>query len=111
MNSNLINCINSKRFWENLDAGGAQDQEKHWKVNNALVSLKDSAILTILKKFASVVKNPDFYLTKEDVPNNDTQKQLLLQMCLNELRKNSIIAASYHKSITVGTENIEVSMR
>jgi len=50
-------------------------------------------IITILKNFASVVKSPDFYLATEDVPNKE---QLLLQMCLNELRNNSIVAASYN---------------
>jgi len=82
-----INYWKPKQIWKSYDDGS-------WQLNKAAVSLKDMTINTILKNFASVVKSPDFYLATEDVPNKE---QLLLQMCLNELRNNSIVAVSYNK--------------
>ena len=93
-----INCSEPTKLWKSYDNGIRKHENKidSWQLNKAVVSLKDTTIIAILKKFASVVKCPDFYLDTEDVLNKE---QLLLQMCLNELRNNSIVAASYSKSM------------
>lgn len=95
---NSINCSEPKKLWKSFDNRISKHENEidSWQLNKAVVSLKDTTIIAILKFFASVVKYPDFYLDTEDVLNKE---QLLLQMCLNELRNNSIVAASYSKSM------------
>lgn len=108
-------CIEPRKLWSSYDKGVKINKKKNnnettngraWKVNNAGVSLRDMAIATILKEFGSVVNGPDFYLPTtttrtedEDVllDDKESQKQLLLQMCLQELPTNSVVAASYHQ--------------
>ncbi|VEU33616.1 unnamed protein product [Pseudo-nitzschia multistriata] len=92
-------CVEPRKLWEMYDNGMDSDETNCWKVNKAVVCLRDVAICAMLKEFGSVVKRPDFYLPTEEVLDKESQKQILLQMCLEELPKNSIIAASYQEPI------------
>ena len=86
-------CVNPEKLWVNYDR--EVRQQKYWKVNKALSSLRNIAIITILKEFAHVVKSSDFYLNSENDRNIESQKQILLRICLDELRNNSAIDMAY----------------
>jgi hypothetical protein len=90
-------CVEPKKLWANYDR--EVRQQKFWKVNKALSSLRNIAIITILKEFAYVVESPDCYLTSENDRNGESQKQILLRICLDELRNNSAIAMAYSSPI------------
>ena len=90
-------CVDAEKLWANYDR--EVRQQKYWKVNKALSSLRNIAIITILKEFAHVVKSPDFYLSSENDRNIESQKQILLRICLDELRHNSAIDMAYSSPI------------
>ena len=81
-------CDDPEKLWANYDK--EVKKQEFWKANKALASLKSTATVTILKEFAHVVKSDDFHLTNEDEQRND-QKEILLRICLDELRNNSVI--------------------
>eukprot|EP00536_Pseudo-nitzschia_multiseries_P009528 jgi/Psemu1/23444/gm1.23444_g len=88
-------CIEPRKLWTNYEKGLENSKKDCWKVNKATVSLRDIAVVTILKNFGSVVEDPDVFLANEETLDIQSQKQLLLQMCLEELKCNSVVAAGY----------------
>ena len=88
--------------WKNYDR--EVTEQKSWKINQALACLRNIAILTILKEFDHVVSCPNFFLPTESERRKDSQKQILLQICLDELQSNSAIslACSLHHDKLVG---------
>ncbi len=80
-------CVQPENMWAIYDRE-ATDQNL-WKFKTALGFLRNVAILTILKEFAHVVKCPDFFIANEGDQRDESQKHVLLQICLDELRNNS----------------------
>ena len=85
--------VQPEKMWATYDR--EITKKKLWKMNKALGFLRNVAILTILKEFDHVVNCPDFCLITEDDQGRDFQKQILLQLCLDELRNKSGITLAY----------------
>lgn len=88
--------VQPEKMWATYDR--EVSQQKTWKKNKAFAFLRNVAILTILKDFHHVTNRPDFCLATEDNQRHDFQKQILLQLCLDELRNNSSITLAYDSS-------------
>ena len=96
--STTSSCVDAQKLWTNYER--ETKKLKFWDVSKALASLRDIAIITILKEFAYIVKTSDFCLTTgRDLNGQECQKQKLLQLCMDNLRNNSIIAMSYHRFV------------
>ena len=85
--------VRPEKMWATYDT--EVSQQKTWKKSKALGFLRNIAILTILKDFDHVTNRPDFCLATEDDQRHDFQKQILLQLCLDELRNKSSITLAY----------------
>jgi len=95
---NMISFNEPRNLWMSFDKENKKSES--WKVNKAITSLRDIAIVTILKEFARVVQSPELYRSTEDTLNKESNKQYLLQMCLNELRNNSAIMVAHNSLIS-----------
>jgi hypothetical protein len=114
MNLKIAKCSQPIRLWASYDGENSNISNGVWISNKALATLKDSINLMILKRFAQISKSPAF-LQSIDCPveesgNHECESQhrvLLLQLCMNNLGSNSLIAAPESAKIKLLDKHVE----
>lgn len=88
-------CMSSARLWADYDKETAEPTRKEdWIAFTALASLNDFVIVTMLKEFSEVAKS-GAYQQSAKMNEGLNGKCGLLQLCLDELRANAMLAAAY----------------
>lgn len=94
VNSSLaaIKCVPSKKLWSTHDKGDGEAARKEgWIASASMVSVKDLVNVTMLREFSNVVQSSAFQQSA-DLNEGVDGKCSLLQMCLDELQTNAILA-------------------
>jgi len=98
MNIKTLRCVQSTRLWADHD-------DVKWLSNIALATLRDTVNLVVLRKFAQVVETASFLeSTNVSADGSESQKNLLLQMSLDDLRRNSLLSPLQKKTIPLSGE-------